>query len=367
MLITNLSLNLLLLVGLILSQATLAAETVTVLDRGEPYPSLVAESGVFWVGRSRENFNANYHLEVYSPNGHMIDSIRLTHSLSSIKKTGNSSIVITGINPTTHLTEYTFARLDKDRIRIKTTGINVEGFINFWIGSIGTLHYFADMGGNPNDNNQNPNLPAQTIFSSAGSNPSYLSARVRMPLAGEINQGKLIIVSSEGMGLSSGSIIEVDSKTSSTRTLISSKTAQFRGLEIIPGTNDIVTIAAGENKLVILDRSSGEIRRTFPTIGYSRAFNLVGHCAIVGNDETNTVEVFDLKSKDDKAMMSEKIDLPANEFHGITQIATDESTGTIFARSNFPCNPLIEVCDQDFNRVVSLGPVFATKTQNLCK
>lgn len=343
-----------------------AVETVLVLDRGEPYSSMVADRGFFWVGQSRRNFNSDYRLEVYLPDGHLLDSVRLPHSLNTIKKQGPGAVVVTGINPVSHLTQYTFAKLENSIIRTKSHEVNIEGFINFWVGSIGNRHYFADMGGNPNDTNQNLDLPAQTIFSTTNSVPKYLEARVRMPLAGEVVDGKLVMISSEGMSLNAGSVIEVDPSTSQTRILLASKTARYRGVESVSGTKNILILASGENKLLLVNRANGEIEKEFPTAGYSRVFNQIGHCAIVGNDVANSIEVFDLKSNENKAILTETISLPADEFSGIMQIATEESTGTIFARSNFPCNPFIEVCNQDYNRVITFGPDVAKKVKTLC-
>ncbi len=366
MLKTPLKLLLIVLATVTHLKPLLGVETVVILDRGEPYGAMTAEKGVFWIGQSRRNFNSDYRLEVYRPDGQLVDSVRLAHSLNQIKKAGNGSVVVTGINPVSQLTQYTFATFENDRIQFKTTQINVDGFISFWVGTLGKRHFFADIGGNPNDSQLNLDLPAQTLFSSASSAPTYLKARVRMPLAGEIIDGKLMIVSSEGMSLKAGSIVEVDPLTSSTKILLDSKTAQFRGIEAIPGTALLLTLAAGENKLLLIDKNTGEIKREFPTTGYSRVFNRFGHCAIVGNDESNTIEVFQLNSDVNQPVLTEKISLSADEFSGIKQIASDELTGTIFVRANFPCNPLIEVCNKDFNRVVSLGQNIATKLKNRC-
>jgi hypothetical protein len=349
------------------TKVALSLETVTLLDRGEPYPSMVAASGVFWIGQSRKQFNADYHLEVYSIEGKLIDRIQLTHSLSSIKTAPNGTVVVTGINPVTHLTEYTFAKLKNKKIQFKTTEISVDGFINFWIGNLGNSHYFADMGGNPNDTNQNFELPAQTLFYSTGSSPRYLSARVRMPIAGTVLNNKLIMVSREGFKSDAGSLVEVDPVSSSARVLSTTKNAHYNGLEIIPSTQEIMTSALALNKLLVFDSTSGTLKRELSTSGYTRSFAITGHCAIAGNDETHNIEVFDLNSKEDTALFSEPVNMPLEEFSGIKQIAVDEATGTVFARSTIACNPLIEACDKDDNRVVTFGPSVAQKIQGLCK
>jgi hypothetical protein len=361
------TLSLLICFSLLSTKVALSLETVTLLDRGEPYPSMIAASGVFWIGRSRKQFNADYHLEVYSIEGILIDRVQLTHSLSSIKKASNETVVVTGINPVTHLTEYTFAKLENKKIKFSTREISEDGFINFWIGNLGNSHFFADMGGNPNDTNQNFELPAQTLFYSTDSSPRYLSARVRMPTAGTVLNNKLILISREGFQSNAGSLVEVDPLSSSVKVLSTTKNAHYNGLEILPGTKDLMTSAVALNKLLVIDSTSGIIKRQFSTSGYTSSFAITGHCAIAGNDETNNVEVFDLKFSEDKVVFSESVNMPIEEFSGIKQIAVDEDTGTVFARSTIPCNPLIEVCDKEDNRVVTFGASVAQKIRQHCK
>ncbi len=347
-------------------QQSFSNETITLLDRGELHPSMIADNGVFWIGHSRRQFNSEYRLEVYTPEGKLIDQAPMSHSLIMMKKAGSNLIMMTGINPNSQLTEYTTAKLENGKIRLRTTQINLGGFITFWIGALGNRHYFVDMGGNPDDTTTNLSLPAQTIFSSTGSNATYLNSRVRMPVAGTLLNNKLLLVSSQGIGMDAGSIVEVDPRSSAIRVLLTSKEARFKGLEVIPGTTHLVTSASALNKLIILDSASGQIRRELPTLGYTRAFVLTGHCLIAGNDETNTIEVFDLNSKEDKAIITENVKMAAAEFSGIKQIAVDNATGTVFARSNFSCNPMTTTCDKDYNRVITFGTTVAENVRKLC-
>ena len=80
------------------------------------------------------------------------------------------------------------------------------------------------------------------------------------------------------------------------------------------------------------------------------ATGLVGFVA--GSDETNKIEFFDQRSDDVLPVMTAVVKLPIEEFSGLKRIAIDQTTGTLFARSTKPCNPMTEVCDKDDNRVV---------------
>jgi hypothetical protein len=273
---------------------------------------------------------------------------------------------MSGVNPATSLTSYSSARIEGGKIRLKTAEIALGGFINFWIADVAGRHYFADMGGNPNDN---PPIgaPGQTIFSSTGTNSKYLGTRLRMPVSGVGLNNKLYLVSSEGLGQNKSTIVEVDPTTHQKRELLMSPTARFMTLKVLSGTTDLVTIATMENKIVILDSKSGQIRRELLTKGFTRDTAFLGHCVIAGDDKNNMVEIFDLRKNENAAFMAGELNLPAQDFSGIKSIAVDPNTGTIFARSNVPCNPAIESCENEYNRVVSFGLKFGQQVKEACQ
>jgi hypothetical protein len=351
----------------VFSMAGLAAavETVTLLDRGEPHASMVADGGVLWVAQNRKNFNADYRLQAFAPDGRLVDEVTLSHAMWNMVQAAPGTVMMTGINPDSRLTNYTTARLDGGRIRLKTTEIALGGFINFWIASFGGKHYFADMGGNPNDDQLG--VPAQTIFASTGTNARYLSTRLRMPLSGLGMNQKLYLVSHESIGNPKSSLVEVDPISMQKRVLISSATAAYTGIKILPGTQDLVTSALAENKIVIVDSKSGQMRRELRTKGYTRSFEFFGHCVLAGDDENNIVEIFDLNSSSDLPVMAEEVALTGDEFSGIKSIAVDQSSGMIFARASLACNPMMEACDKDYNRVVSFGAEAAERLRKACQ
>lgn len=361
-------LNFFCVVLLLASSPLMAVETVTMLDRGEPYEAMVSDAGLLWVGKSRQQFSANYLLEVYDSLGSLIDRKTLSHSLSTMKVGSSGEIIVTGINPNLRLTEYTSAKIENGKIQTWTKTVDIEGFITFWIGKMGGTQYFVDIGGNPNDaSDPGQQLPAQTIFSSRGTNVHYLPARVSMPVAGTIADGKLLIVSSQGISLDGSSIIEVDPATSATRVITKSASARYRGIQYLNSTKELITLASRENKLRVIDFISGEIRREFSTNGFPRSFVTFGHCVIVGGDETNVVEAFDLSSQSDVPVFLTKVDLPVDEFSGIKSLAIDQNSGVLFARSSYACNPILEACDKDNNRIIKFDGSTASQLTSACK
>ena len=341
-----------------------AQQTITLLDKGEPYDCMTAEGGIFWIGHSRRDFNSDYRLEAWSPSGDKIAEMKLSHSLNVIKKHQNGGVIITGINPISRLTQYTSAKLAGRSIQTVTRNIDLGGFINFWVGNIGTQHYFVDQGGNPNDTNLTD--PAQTIFSSSGSRATYLSTRVRMPVDGTILARKLYLVSSAGIGATNAGIVEVDPVSQVAKVLHSSATSGYSMIEPVPGTDLLATNARYDNKIVLISRADGRIAREFQTKGYTRSVTAYKNCVIAGNDETNMIEAFDLRSASETPVVSAKVELAAEEFSGLKRIAVDEQTGIVFARSAQACNLMIEPCTENNNRVITFGTEIATSLKAAC-
>jgi hypothetical protein len=211
--------------------------------------------------------------------------------------------------------------------------------------------------------------PAQTLFKSTSTRARFLTTRLRMPVAGMVLNNKLFLVSSEGIGASSTKIVEVDPNTQQMRILFQTNTGGLSNIELVKfeNKNYFVSNARGDNKLIVIDQESGALFREFPTLGYTRSVAVLGSCVIAGNDETNTIEAFNLKSSGSSPFLTAKVELPANLFSGIKKIAVDQTTGTVFARSALACNPMIDPCTDDNNRVVTMGSEIGNKLLANCQ
>ncbi|MCX6125973.1 MAG: hypothetical protein NTV34_14670 [Proteobacteria bacterium] len=348
------------------SQISLAEySTLTLLDRTEPYPSMVSIPGQVWVGKSRKSFNADYSLEVYTSDGKILGSVRLPHSVSSLKAYTATSVILTGIDPNKNLTNFTIASWNGAKISAKTTEIALGGYANFWIGSVGGRNYFADMGGNPNDNGP-IGQPAQTIFSSNGQTSRYLGTRLRMPVAGTSFENQLLMISETALGAAKTTVLKVDLATQKVTSLTPTPRLGINVLERIGGSDLFVANEQKANRIFVINARSGEVSREFPISGYVRSVAAIGHCVVAGNDESNTIEFFDLNEPNDKPTLALTVDLPANEFSGIRKIVVDGGTGSVFARSNYACNPIAETCDSDYNRIVFWNGKEAESVRKAC-
>jgi hypothetical protein len=136
---------------------------------------------------------------------------------------------------------------------------------------------------------------------------------------------------------------------------------------VFDNKNYLVSNARMENKLVVIARDTGEIFKEFPTQGYTRSVAVLGSCVLAGNDETNTIQAFSLRSAKDTPFLTAKVELPPNLFSGIKRIIADQTTGTIFVRSALACNPLIDPCTDNNNRVLTMGSELGSKLLANCQ
>lgn len=340
--------------------------TLTLLDRAEPNPgAMLIQNGTLWVGKSRKELNADYTVEAYDPGHRLLSSAKLPHSINFIKAYTGSSVIATGFNPNSRLTAYSIISLSNGRMNVKSTNVALGGFATFWIGSVAGKNFFVDHGGNSNDNAP-LGQPAQTIFSYNGFSSRYLTTRLSLPVDGATYNNQLLLVSREQIGSPSAKIVRVDPATHKMTVLVKDTGANFGEMAQLGSTSLFAANASGTNKVIIFDANNPGVKREFATQGYTRNVATAGHCVFAGNDETNTIEVFDVDLQSPAPVLTLSVDMPENDFSGIKKIAVDRSSGQIYARAALPCNPVMGDCNNDNNRIVNWDSETAAKVKSVC-
>lgn len=379
------------------STVSMAQTTVTLLDRGEPFHAMAVAQDALWVGKSRTNFDLDYRVEAYRVDGSLLDRRPLSHSVTTIDGLGNG-VMITGTNDKTRETEFTIARLVNGVIRVTTTRIGPNAWITGYMGQIGDRFYFADIGGNPNDDAP-LGAAAQTLFSvrapiaksfsdeaplwaidtatkvegytgsalvATAAAPAYLPTRLRMPISGVTIDGKLYVVSNEALGSWAGSLVEINPANGATRVVYKSTSEWPYMVSSVDNGATLVLINRAAAKVLLVDRLSGDVKREWTTNGDPRSLTMVGRCVAVGNDSANTVQFFNRDDASDVAVVDLRVDLPSNEFSGLKKIVVDVKSGAVFGRASLACNPYVGKCENDDNRIVSFGPEAAAAVRANC-
>lgn len=355
------------------SVAEAQTKTVTLLDRGEPNDAMTFHAGHLWVGKSRRDFNANYSIEAYDGQDRLVASATLPHSATFLYPYNATSVLVFGTGYEPNLTQYTLVELRGTSLSTRTVQIPMQAWGNLWVGSIGSREYFTDMGGNQDDpaRDADPNLASQTIFSMTGRTPRYLSTRMRMPIDGIVMGSQLYLLHQLAIGDGRSNLTVVNPSTGAATAVFSGYRNGLTKIRQVGTTPYVAASEMGAGQVVFVDSRNDQLVGTATDVGSPRALATLGHCVLAGDPWTNAVSVIDVSGLGTGATPTviARLDLglSSDEFRMLRSLAVDPSRGRIYARSNYACNPMIDRCDQDYNRVVALDSEAAGEVATQCR
>ena len=347
-----------------------STQTLTVLGRSELHEAMAFHDGFLWVGKSRTQMGSINNLEIYNREHQKVESLTLSHSLTYITPYGPHSVVVVGTASKPNLTHYTIVENRNGRFFLRDRTIEV-GWANHWIGSLGGREYFTDMGGNPDDPeaSEHPTIPAQTFFSVGASGlAKYLPVRLRMPFGGVRVGSAFYVLQGQGIGNPRTNLVRLNVASNSVQPLFPSYRNDLTKIIEIPGSNMVAVNESGAGQLLVVDVQKSTLLSTTPVGGSLRSLTSMGRCILVASDEARTITAVDIRQPSQtKVVGVVPINLDSNSFKMLNKIVADSQSGRLYARSNFPCNPMITVCDKDFNRVVYFEGTEAEKVANSCR
>jgi hypothetical protein len=333
--------------------------TIHVLDRGEPHDSMISHGGILWVGQSRKGFNSSYAIYAYGADDQLIASTDLPHSVTQIAVYDKKSVIVTGIAISPNLSMFSIVSLDNaGRLTKRTTQVPMQAWATKWIGSIGGREYFTDPGGNSNDPEaeNNPNLPAQTLFGMRNNSPQYLKTRMRLPIGGLAWNNQLLVLQKQGIGVAQSNAALVNPSNGQATYLFENHRSNLSAVSILPTRGLAIFAERGAGQIAVYDLNQRQVLNTVATVEDARSLDSFGHCAIVGSFEGKAIEIINLANPAQPVVAHRaEVNLPDAEFARLSQLSVDDERGTVYVRSNLACNPMVEACDTDRNRVVAFG------------
>lgn len=329
-------------------------KTVTVLDRGEPNEAMVFHADHLWVGSSRTGFNADYKILVFDRADKKVAEIPLNHSVQFLYAYDAKSVIAVGTGHTPNLTMYTIASRNPDTFKSVTKVIPAGAWANRWLGTVGGREYFTDPGGNPEDETTDLSLPAQTIFRMNGATPWYLPTRLRLPVGGVTLDKTLYVIQKEAIGAAKSNLAVIDSATGKMKLAFLQGRNDLSGIAKLGSAPELAVIERGADKLVFLGTTSLTVLGEIATGREPRALTTLGRCVLTGSFTERGVR---LVARAKEGSYSDALELAnplaESEFRRLFSITADEKTGRVYARSNFPCNPMTDACTEDYNRVIT--------------
>jgi hypothetical protein len=359
------------LLSLLGSKTEAATSFLTLLDKGEVHDGIIANGDYLYVGQSRLNFDYHPKISIYNHNDRLVTEIPLKHSATHIAAYGRGIIVV-GTSPTPHLTNYT--RIDpvaNGQFKATLTQIPMDAWANDWVGTYNGREYFTDMGGNPNDPaaDADPYLPSQTIFSTNSSGrPAYMSTRLQGPALGTIFGSQLLIASFKSIGSDIYKLTKVQIGTGTQTPAFNQIFGRLKNIAIKPGSS-VVALSDQTNGVVVIgDLSSSQILTSLPTGGATSYAEWYGHCVVASNLDNRQVVVFDTSDLS-QAHQIAAIDFAhlGEGFGYLNRFTIDSTSGRIFAKSNYPCNPIMENCSINTNAVASSDANDGANLKRLCQ
>lgn len=349
-----------------------STSTLTELDRGEPYDAIAFQSGYLFVGHSRKDFNSNFHVQIFDRKDQLVKDIPLLHSAAHIRRYNANSIIVVGTAFSPNLTHYTIISVTGvNQFTTRVVQVPADAWAQDWLGTVGGREYFADMGGNPNDEatTTDPTIASQTIFSTNSSGtPRYMSTRLRGPTFGTTYGTDLIIARFNDMSSPNNFLARVNTSTGAVTPAIKGTFASIHDTKIKAGTSLIAVSEREGGQVSIGDLKTGEVIGQAAIQGRSGSTEWLGKCLIASAIENKSVLVFDVTNPQQPQLLK-TIDFSATGtvFKGMRGMTIDTETGRVYGRSSYPCNPLMGPCPATENSVAVLDQATSAEILGLCK
>lgn len=350
--------------------ATADTSTLVELDRGEPFEAMVVHANHLWVGQSRSQFNADYRIQVFDTAGKKVAETKLKHAVGFLYAYGPSTVMAVGTAHTPNLTHFTLLTLAGGKVTAKTTQVPVNAWAHQWIGTYGGVEHFIDFSGNSNDPEaeNNFNLPAQTIFTMNRGRAKYLPIRLRAPRMGKKVGELAYVLRAYSIGHPGTNIAVVDVAKRQVRNLFETAWNGARDFVALDGGKTLAVSVQGDEAVRFVDATNGAVKSEIAVDGGPASMAELGQCVLVGTEGKKDVVAI-RRNAEGQATVAARVDLSGTgaTFRALKKIAVNPSTGVVYGRSAYACNPLTEDCSQLWNSVVATDAATGAKLLEACR
>lgn len=336
---------------------TARADTSTLmeLDATEPYDPLIFHADYLWIGKSRKNLSSNYSIDIVDRSNKVIKTLTLSHSIEHIYPYDSQSVIAIGTAPSPNLRHYSIIRVSSRGFEVKDRVVPVTAWGNDWLGTINGREYFSDFGGNSQDEeaSDDPYLAMQTIFGiDSSGRAEYLKVRMRSPLNGVRIGEEMYIVRFYQLGDPRRNVYRLNIRSGQFDEMFESPRPMLS--DLVPIENNLLAISeTGGNRVVFIDRTTKEVKKEISVDGGPRSMQRYGSCLLVGGQLSREASLISIKNLNDPKIIG-RIDFSTTggHFRGLRTLTIDPSTGRLYGRSAYPCNPGMMDCSKSWNSVV---------------
>ena len=344
-------------------------KTLTLLAKGEFYSSMLTSQGYTFVGKARTGWAPDYRIEIYDPQLKLATKVALTHAPMSIHQIDKQSIITYGINPNIAQVQYTIIDTSSPSFPSTTSSLGENAWANGWLGKFGNDHFFIDVGGNVEDDvvTRSPGSISQTIVRLREGVSSYLDFRISRPIAGIKSENGFYVAQGHGIGSGRSDLLQIDLENGLMKSIFKELPTEIRDMVLVESASTLVIADSAQGRLIGIDTKTDTFAWQMPTGSSPATLATAGKCVVLGDMHEKLVHVVDVSGSSPVVLHVESIKSPETQFRGLSKVTVDLQTKRVFARSNIPCNPILEECPNDFNRVIVLENEGITKALSRCE
>lgn len=321
-------------------------KVVTDLDVFEPFDAHVFHDGLLWVGRSRKNLGADYHIQVFDSAGTPVFTKPLEHSARYLYPYGANGVLTIGVSYKDNMTYFSTIERKSGKFSVTTKKIPLGAYGNEWAGKPGLL-YFMDPGGF--DAGEPIGQPLRTIFTLRGNSFNYLAPRIPGPHHPLYVGNQLFLIEHPTVASGGRYLSLVNLNQAKPERLY---TGQDLSKIVALDNNRLLAIADRDaNEVIIFDIASKKVlRKVAIEAGSPQSIAVLGKCIVAGSENTKRLVFFQWATGQQIAEWD--LSVVGDKLIKINSVAADAATGRVYVRANYPAQINEVLKSEDRNSVV---------------
>ncbi len=302
----------------------LNVKLVTELGKEEPHEALLSQAGVQWVGNNRgDGGSIAFAVEVYNADGKLLAKTPMKHSVDTIAAFGANKVIVVGEVSNPWQSYFSILSYSNGRISVDSHSVPEENLIGNFAGDASTL-YFSEVG----DNN---------VLHWTGSKMVPLKSSVRTPGRLVKVGNSIFIIEMNNIFGGSENFVKIDLGTDTAQRAFTTTRRKLSHLIYLPNRNQIAVTESYANQVLFIDAATNTLKDTIAIEGNPAGVATLGHCLAVSSNESKHVTFIDLNQATPTIIADWDLNGAGDRLKQPTAISFDQATGTLFARSNYPC------------------------------
>lgn len=301
-----------------------AIRIVTDLDFVEPNEAHLFHDSHLWVGKSKTTEDGHPRMEVYSSEGSLVSTIKLSHSPQAVSPLSDTEVVVFGKTQWPWKSHYTVITRTGHDFVTRTTTLPEEFQADGFVGDINRM-FFTEVGD-------------AKIFRPKGDQFEYLAPVISFPGKMLLLGDSLFVIEGRELSLGDENLVKIDLKTETAdRTFKDHLRQGLTNIISLPQRGRIAAAETLADQVLLIDVASNKLVETLAVNGEPRGLATLGNCLVVSSAETRRVRFFDLGTAEAKLIDEWNLSVVGNKLRKARSLAVDPDSGRVYVRSTYIC------------------------------